>query len=90
MNENYVTKVGEAITLECLIKNDTSQRKLYWLKDAINVNLYITNKYSHGTLNQPSLTIKNIETSDAGNYTCKLENQFGHSEDTVVLKVLCK
>ncbi|XP_063399781.1 hemicentin-2-like [Mytilus trossulus] len=88
LTEYYVTIVGEEITLECLIKNETSERKLYWLRGAKYVDLYLTNKYSHGTLNQPSLTIKNIETSDAGNYTCKLENKFGHSEDTVVLKVL--
>lgn len=90
MNEYYVTKVGEKITLECIFKNESSNEILVWLKDARNVDLLLTHKFSHGTLNQPSLTIKNVEISDAGNYTCKLKNQFGYSEDAVELKVLGK
>lgn len=90
LKDYYVSKVEEDITLECLIKNEVSNKKLSWLKGATSVNLYLTNKYGQGTLNQSSLTIKNVATSDADNYTCKLENQYGSSEDTVELKVLCK
>ncbi|CAC5364941.1 unnamed protein product [Mytilus coruscus] len=90
LNEFYVTKVGEDITLECLIKNDSTNVNLSWLKDELNVKLYNTRKYSHGTLKQPSLIINNVDKSDAGNYTCKLKNLFGTSEDVVELKVLSK
>ncbi|CAC5378523.1 Tyrosine-protein phosphatase non-receptor type 11,Tyrosine-protein phosphatase non-receptor type 13,Tyrosine-protein phosphatase corkscrew,Tyrosine-protein phosphatase non-receptor type 6 [Mytilus coruscus] len=88
LNEYYVTKFGEEITLECLIKNESSNTNLYWLKDDRNVNLNSVNKFSHGTLLQPSLTIRNVDTNDAGKYTCKLENLFKNSEDDVQLKVL--
>ncbi|VDI15448.1 Hypothetical predicted protein, partial [Mytilus galloprovincialis] len=88
LNELYVTKVGEKITLECLIKNDSTNKGLSWLKDVSKVDLHNTRKYSHGTLKQPSLIINNIDKSDAGNYTCKLENLFGTSDDVVELKVL--
>lgn len=90
MNKYYVTNLGEEITLECLIVNKSSNTNLYWLKGAEKVNLLYTYKYGHGTLLQPSLRIKNVATSDAGNYTCKLENLIKDSEDSVELKVLSK
>lgn len=90
MKEYYVTKIGEDITLECLIKNESSNRNLQWLKDDITINLNSANKFSYGTLLQPSLTIRKINAYDAGKYTCRLENVIQNSEDDVELKVLCK
>lgn len=90
MKEYYVTKTGEDITLDCLIKNESSNRYLYWLKNDRNISSNSAKKFNHGTLLQPSLTIRNVSTSDAGKYTCKLENVFQNSEDDVQLKVLCK
>lgn len=85
----YVSKVNNSVTLQCLIKDDLSNRNIYWTKwsHPVDTNSW---KYSGGNLTNPSLTIKNVELSDAGNYVCHLSTSFGNSEDAVDLKVLCK
>ncbi|XP_052065714.1 receptor-type tyrosine-protein phosphatase mu-like isoform X2 [Mytilus californianus] len=88
LKDYYVAIEGQNITLECRIKTDQSNKDLYWLKGTKNQRLYRTDKYSESTLSKPSLTVKNIKKIDAGNYTCKLVNTFGTSEDVVELKVL--
>ncbi|VDI32931.1 Hypothetical predicted protein, partial [Mytilus galloprovincialis] len=88
LEDLYVAIDEQDITLECLIKTDPSNKMLYWLKNEKDLKPYLSSKYSGGTLSEQSLTIKNVDNNDAGNYTCKLENQFGTSEDVVELKVL--
>lgn len=85
----YVSKVKDNVTLQCLINDDPSNRKVHWTRRS---HLVYTNslKYSGGTITNPSLTIKNVQLSDAGNYVCHLSTSFGNSEDAVDLKVLCK
>ncbi|VDH90360.1 Hypothetical predicted protein, partial [Mytilus galloprovincialis] len=84
----YIAIAGQDITLECHINPDSSNILLYWLKGTTDLRSHSKLKYMNGTLNHPSLTIKGIAETDAGNYTCKLENTFGNSEDYVELKVL--
>ncbi|XP_071123087.1 uncharacterized protein [Mytilus edulis] len=88
LGDLYVAIDEQDITLECLIKTDPSNNVLYWLKNGKDLRPYLSSKYSGGTLSEQSLTIKNVDNNDAGNYTCKLENQFGTSKDVVELKVL--
>lgn len=90
LKDYYVAIEGHDITLECLIKTDPNNQDLYWLKGTTNQRLYRADKYSVSTLSIPSLTVKKIGKNDAGNYTCKLVNTIGNSEDVVELKVLCK
>ncbi|VDI75885.1 Hypothetical predicted protein, partial [Mytilus galloprovincialis] len=87
LGDLYVAIDEQDITLECLIKTDPSNNVLYWLKNGKDLRPYLSSKYSGGTLSEQSLTIKNVDNND-GNYTCKLENQFGTSKDVVELKVL--
>ncbi|XP_071123084.1 uncharacterized protein [Mytilus edulis] len=86
--EYYVAIKGQDITLECKIKTELPNRDLYWLKGSNMLRSYRIEKYSGGSLSEPSLTIKNIDRNDAGYYTCKLENAFGHSAEVVELKIL--
>jgi hypothetical protein len=61
----YVSKVKDNVTLQCLINDDPSNTIIYWKKESnyVNTNLW---KYSGGILTNPSLTIKNVQLSDAG------------------------
>ncbi|CAG2238632.1 unnamed protein product [Mytilus edulis] len=86
--EYYVAIKGQDITLECKIKTELPNRDLSWLKGSNMLRSYRIEKYSGGSLSEPSLTIKNIDRNDAGYYTCKLENAFGHSAEVVELKIL--
>ncbi|XP_076116654.1 receptor-type tyrosine-protein phosphatase alpha-like [Mytilus galloprovincialis] len=61
---------------------------LYWLKNGKDLRPYVSSTYGGGTLSKQSLTVKKVDKNDAGNYTCKLENNFGNSEDVTELKVL--
>jgi hypothetical protein len=85
----YVSKVSDSVILQCIINDDPSNKNIYWTKGS---NTVYTNwwKYSVGNLTNPSLTIKNVKLSDAGNYACHLSTSYGNSDDSVDLKVLCK
>ena len=85
----YVSKVSDSVILQCIINDDPSNTNIHWTKRS---HLVDTNswKYSGGILTNPSLTIKNVQFSDAGNYVCHLSTSFGNSNDSVDLKVLCK
>lgn len=87
---HYVSKFGYSITLQCIVKNDSSNIVVYWLKGKSDVRSLQSSRYSGGNLLKPSLTIKNTNLNDAGVYTCKLDTSYGPSEDSVLLKVLCK
>ena len=85
----YVSKLSDNVILQCTINDDPSNTNIHWTKRS---HLVDTNswKYSGGILTNPSLTIKNIQFTDAGNYVCHLSTSFGNSNDSVDLKVLCK
>jgi hypothetical protein len=73
----YVSKVSDSVILQCIINDDPSNKNIYWTKGSQPV-YHNSWKYSGGTLTNPSLTIKNVELPDAGNYVCHLSTSFGN------------
>ena len=50
-------------------------------------------KFNGNTLNgtvQNTLTVRNVEVKDAGNYTCEATNDFGGEEVTALVTLECK
>ena len=85
----YVSKVLDSVILHCIINDDPSNTNIHWTKRSHPVDTN-SGKYSGGILTNPSLTIKNVQLPDAGNYVCHLSTSFGNFNDSVDLKVLCK
>ena len=61
-----------------------------WKKGQEVINVTTDVKYSGGTVQTPSLTIGSVLKTDAGEYTCQLDNDVGHGTASVTLEVWCK
>jgi hypothetical protein len=49
-------------------------------------------KYEGGTVDTPTLTVRNLTRDDVGDYSCAVENDVGRreSENASTLSVFCK
>ena len=84
-----VEKEGRAATFECTA-DGVPTPELSWYSDngnklETNANISIAN-----TSGSSILTIKGVDSKDAGYYTCKAENRVGTAEASGFLTVLCK
>ena len=83
----YSVNNGGQVTLGCTVTSTSQVTSVFWQR---NVNGFVTtitsntntNKYSGSTVNNPSLTIFNSASSDAGTYTCFASNGFGTGTST--------
>lgn len=71
--------VGENVIIPCNISSVSELTKVVWSKDSIEFNLNANrteedNRFSKGTLQDPSLTIYSVQMTDEGNYTCNATN----------------
>ncbi|CAG2227900.1 unnamed protein product [Mytilus edulis] len=71
--------VGENVIIPCNISSVSELTKVVWSKDSIEFNLNTNrteedNRFSKGTLQDPSLTIYSVQMTDEGNYTCNATN----------------
>ncbi|XP_062609206.1 uncharacterized protein LOC134270956 isoform X2 [Saccostrea cucullata] len=61
-----------------LYKQSPLLSEIAWKKDGSVIDIFGSGgKYTGGTLDEPSLTITNVNQSDAGNYQCKASNAVG-------------
>lgn len=75
-----ITETATTITIDCtasVTQNSPTITAVYWLLNGKNLNLSDSAKYSVGIMNTPSLTIKNIASTDAGEYRCGATNLVG-------------
>ena len=79
--ENYNVNYGESITLECTVVVSNPERTTIWWYKRDETSL-LGEKYSGSTVAVPSLTINNVEESDAGSYVCTATNEHGYAEST--------
>ena len=87
----YSANYGQSVTLVCSVSGTPAATSVYWQKvkngqtTTINTNSN-SNKYSGVTLQNPSLTISNVDNSDEATYTCFGVNSIGtgQSQQTVL------
>ncbi|XP_076091545.1 uncharacterized protein LOC143063333 isoform X3 [Mytilus galloprovincialis] len=65
----YDPSTGQTIELTCVVTSGTATG-ITWYKNNQPVVISFNNQYSGGSVNTPTLTISNIQLSDAGNYVC--------------------
>ena len=82
---------GQSVTITCRsLGARPAVNNVTWKKgeDVIKVNT--DTKYTGGTVQNPTLTIKLTTRTDGGNYTCQLSNDVGQGSSTVNLQVWCR
>ena len=85
--ESYTVNYGKSITLECTVVSKPEHTSVNWTKlidgNDISIN-FINGKYGGSTVDVPSLTIYNVEESDAGSYVCTATNENGVGNSTQI------
>ena len=75
-NDNVIQ--GTSKTIACIITGSPQPNPLIWTRlcngKSEIIDLSLTNKFSGGTLDNPSLTINNFTDTDTGSYMCKVTN----------------
>jgi hypothetical protein len=69
-------------TLFCNLKGNVKIEKIKWYRK----NELITNSEKYEVVG-PSLTIKDLEISDYGPYTCEIVTQYGSVTDVAKIKI---
>jgi len=82
--ENYTVNYGESITLECTVESNPEHTSVRWYKISDGDIIFRGKKYDGSTVAIPSLTINNVEESDAGSYVCTATNAHGLGESTQI------
>ncbi|XP_069133480.1 hemicentin-1-like isoform X12 [Argopecten irradians] len=81
----YNTNSGNTITLECTVSANPAHTSVFWQRNVGSGTESITIdsvNYSGSTVNSPSLTVINADTSDTGTYTCFATNSVGTGQST--------
>lgn len=82
---------GQPVTIACRsLGSRPALTSVTWKKDQHVVRVTTETKYTGGTVQTSSLTIKNSTRTDAGQYKCQLSNDVGQNTGTVILQVWCK
>lgn len=76
----FTGNYGETIILGCSVSAYPTVTSVYWHKvsgsTTSTVNMSSA-RYSGSSVNTPSITITNLNSNDAGNYTCLAANSVG-------------
>lgn len=90
-----ISETGTTVTIHCTVsvsQNSPALTAVYWLFNGKNLDISNSNKYSGGIVNNTSLSIKNLASTDAGEYYCGATNLLGstNSSQSVTLgKIIC-
>ena len=88
---SYIVNQGSNVTLNCSVSSPTSTPvySVQWQKvigsSYNNINTATFNKYSGSTINEPSLTILNAQSRDAGTYRCTATNSVGTAQSVAAI-----
>ncbi|XP_060068235.1 hemicentin-1-like [Ylistrum balloti] len=81
----YSTSTGNSITLECTVSANPAHTSVFWQRNVGSGTQSITIdgiNYSGSSVNSPSLTVINADTSDTGTYTCFASNSVGTGQSS--------
>ncbi|XP_033751318.1 hemicentin-1-like isoform X3 [Pecten maximus] len=81
----YSTNIGTSITLQCTVSANPTHTTVFWQRNVGTGTQTITTdgvNYSGSTVNSPSLTVINADTSDTGTYTCFATNSVGTGQSS--------
>ena len=82
---------GQPVTIACSsLGSRPAVTRVTWKKGQQVMRVTTDTKYTGGTVQTPSLTIKRATRTDAGQYKCQLINEVGQDTGTVTLQVWCK
>lgn len=65
----YAPQTSTSVALTCRVTSGTADR-IDWYKDNQQVNFALNNRFSGGSVQNPSLFIRNVQLSDGGQYVC--------------------
>lgn len=65
----------ESVTLACTVTDGTAT-SIRWFKDAQPINIPAYSRFSGGSVGTPSLTITELQMSDAGSYICEAADAY--------------
>lgn len=77
-----ITETGTTVTIDCtasVIQGSPPLTSVYWLLNGKNLDITNSAKYFGGIVSNPSLSINNIASADAGEYHCGATNHVGSS-----------
>ena len=66
----YSQTTGDNIVLNCVITSGTATG-IKWYKNSQEIVMSANPRFSGGNQNSPSLSISNVQTTDAGSYECE-------------------
>lgn len=87
-----ISEIGSTVTIDCTATGSPALTDIYWLLDGKNLDISDNTKYSGGIVSNPSLSIKSLASTDAGEYYCGATNLLGstNSSQSVTLgKIIC-
>lgn len=88
--------MGTTVTIDCtasVSQGSPALTVVYWLLNGKNLNITNSAKYSGGTVSNPSLSINNTASADAGEYHCGATNLVGSttsSQSVTLGKIILK
>lgn len=78
---------GATVILHCDISSLPDVASVIWHKNG--EALRMTSKHNGGTINEPSLKIRNIDETDEGEFMCKVTNLVGPgTSNSVTLNII--
>ncbi|XP_061175934.1 hemicentin-1-like [Saccostrea echinata] len=81
LGSSLTVHVGASAILICNVTSTSNVSSVTWHYQkkgiTVTINTRNTNKYSGGTVGMPSLTVKNVQIEDIGNYRCLAQNSAG-------------
>ena len=90
----YTGDMGTEVTLECDVVANPPETTVYWRREERGEMVDVDTRsarYSRASPSSPSLTIRNLDTSDTGMYQCFADNPVGTGQSQQTsLRVLCE